>query len=98
MSAIPDEVQPRSSKNHAFVDEVAAANVRLALRTILQKSPVLCEMAEKGEIALVGGMYDIETGKVRIYTDLEITLGNKRDLWAVKERTALSRKRSDSGK
>jgi carbonic anhydrase len=54
----------RSSKNAAFVDAAAHSNVKLTIETIRQKSPVLKEMELKGEIKIVGAMYDIETGKV----------------------------------
>ena len=43
---------------------MAEHNVRLAMANIRQKSPILREMERKGEIAIVGGMYDLETGKV----------------------------------
>ena len=39
-------------------------SVRLAMANIRQKSPILRDMERKGEIAIVGGMYDLETGKV----------------------------------
>jgi carbonic anhydrase len=54
----------RSSKNHHFVDEVAHKNVHLTVKDIMDKSAVLREMAQKGEIKIVGAMLDVETGKV----------------------------------
>lgn len=54
----------RSSKNYVFVNNVAENNVRLAMTNIRRNSPILRDMERKGEIAIVGGMYDIETGKV----------------------------------
>jgi carbonic anhydrase len=51
----------------ALVDEVAAANVKHVIGVIREKSPILREMLEKGEIAIVGGMYDLKTGKVAFY-------------------------------
>jgi carbonic anhydrase len=56
--------EARSSKNAAFVDRVAENNVRLAISNIRKQSPILREMERKGEIAIVGGMHDLETGKV----------------------------------
>lgn len=64
---IPDNGQPRTSKNYEFVGKVAEANVRMVLQQILEKSPILREMLEKGEIGLVGGMYDLATGEVKFY-------------------------------
>jgi carbonic anhydrase len=54
----------RSSKNHHFVDAVAHENVHLTVKDIMDKSAVLRELAEKGEIKIVGAMLDVETGKV----------------------------------
>jgi len=67
IDAVPADVQPRTSKNYKFVDDVAAANVRLAMQQIRERSPVLREMLDKGEIGLVGGMYDLKTGKIQFY-------------------------------
>jgi carbonic anhydrase len=57
----------RSSNNHYFVDAVAENNVKMTVRTLLEKSPVLREMAEKGQIKVVGALLDVETGKVQFY-------------------------------
>jgi len=54
----------RNSSNAAFVEKVALLNVRHTIRQILRKSPILKEMVENGEIAIIGGMYDVETGRV----------------------------------
>lgn len=67
IDAVPAEVQPRTSKNSAFVDQVSEANVRLVMKEIRERSPILREMLDKGEIGLVGGMYDLSTGKVQFY-------------------------------
>ena len=57
----------RNADNSRFVENVAALNVKLAMAQISRQSPVLKEMLEQGEIAIVGGMYDVETGKVEFY-------------------------------
>ncbi len=67
IDAVPADVQPRTTKNHEFVDDVAEANVRLVIKEIHERSPVLREMLDKGEIGIVGGMYDLSTGKVEFY-------------------------------
>ncbi len=69
MDAVPADVSPRTSKNQAFVDQVSEANVRLVMRQIRERSPTLREMLDEHEIGLVGGMYDLETGKVRFFND-----------------------------
>ncbi len=54
----------KSSKNDAFVDYVGRNNVIIAIETIKQKSPILKEMADKGEIKIVGAYYSLKTGEV----------------------------------
>ena len=60
-------IQPRDSKNPKFVDAVAAANVRYQMKRVREKSPILREMIDKGEVGLVGGLYDISTGEVTFF-------------------------------
>jgi carbonic anhydrase len=67
MDAIPADVTPRTSKNSEFVDQVAEANVRLVMQQIRDRSPILKEMLDNGQIGLVGGMYDLSTGEVRFF-------------------------------
>lgn len=57
----------RTSSNPEFVENVAKLNVRLVMKQIRERSPIIAEMIDKGEIALVGGMYDVETGVVDLY-------------------------------
>ncbi|MOA45337.1 hypothetical protein D3C78_1677270 [compost metagenome] len=37
------------------------------MKNIRESSPILNELVTSGEIALVGAMYDVETGKVTFY-------------------------------
>jgi len=64
---VPAGVQPRTTKNSAFVNDVSEANVRLVMKEIRERSPILREMLEQGQIELAGGMYDLATGKVQFY-------------------------------
>lgn len=57
----------RSSKNKHFVENVASLNVKNAVNEIPQRSAILKQMLEDGEIDIVGGMYDVKTGIVEIY-------------------------------
>ena len=63
----------RNATNAEFVEKVASLNVRITKKQILKNSPILKEMIEKGEIALAGGMYDVETGIVDFYDDEIVT-------------------------
>lgn len=57
----------RSSQNPAFVEHVAELNVRLVARQITERSAVIAEMLAASEIALVSGMYDVESGVVEFH-------------------------------
>lgn len=57
----------RNSSNIDFVNDVAAVNVSMTIENIRAQSEVLKTMEDAGEIAIKGGMYDINTGKVHIY-------------------------------
>jgi len=63
----PEDISLRNSSNLEFVNNVAAKNVQLTIDRILEESDVLAEMRNKGEIMIVGGMYDINTGAVTFY-------------------------------
>jgi carbonic anhydrase len=67
MDTVPADVTPRTSKNAEFVDQVAEANVRLVMQQIPDRSPILKEMLDNGQIGMVGGMYDLSTGEVRFF-------------------------------
>lgn len=63
----PQDASLRNSSNIDFVNEVAKKNVELTMDKIVEGSQVLAEMQSKGEIKIVGGMYDIHSGAVRFY-------------------------------
>lgn len=57
--------QVSSIKNdYDLIQKVADENVRLMVTQIKQRSQVLNQLLVQGKIDIVGGMYDIETGKV----------------------------------
>ena len=56
-----------TADNDVLVQKVADRNVQLTVEQIRNKSPLLDAMVKNGEIGIVGGMYDIETGKVQFY-------------------------------
>ena len=64
-----DTLVNRTSQNEEFVERVARLNVLLVKRQITERSPILAEMIENSEIALVGGMYDVNSGAVEFYYD-----------------------------
>ena len=65
--AIDDEdtvEQERTSKNPEFIEKVTRINVKRAIREIVERSPIIKEMSEKGEIKLIGGYHDLSSGQV----------------------------------
>jgi len=63
------ETDDRTSHNHEFVKKVTKENVILGIKQIKKQSPILKEMLDKGEIGIVGAMYDLDTGIVTFYED-----------------------------
>lgn len=66
------ETENRSSSNGEFVEKVATINVKRTVHAIMERSPILKEMIENGEIGIVGGTHDITTGLVTFYDDTMI--------------------------
>lgn len=64
IDAVKSDYSDKSSSNEAYVQEVADMNVALTVKAITERSSVLKEMVDKGEIKIVGAMYDVSSGKV----------------------------------
>ncbi len=63
----PADESMRNSSNLDFVDNVAEKNVLLTMENVRERSRILTEMEQTGEIKIVGGMYNISTGAVDFY-------------------------------
>lgn len=62
-----DEVDGEAnSSNKEFVAKTVENNVLLTMERIRQKSQILTEMEDNGEVAIVGGVYSLKTGKVEM--------------------------------
>jgi len=57
----------RTSNNAAFVERVAELNVLNVKKQVMERSPLLAQMVAQSELAIVGGMYDVESGAVDFY-------------------------------
>lgn len=57
--------QDRNSSNALFVKNVTRLNVHHGIFHVAENSNVLGEMIAKGEVGIVGGIYDIKTGEVK---------------------------------
>jgi carbonic anhydrase len=59
----------RSGDNPEFVDKVTQIHVRRSVEGVVERSPVLREMIERGQVGLIGAVYDVETGAVEFLED-----------------------------
>lgn len=92
LTALLDKIKPsveaeertegnRNSNNETFVHHVTEINVFNAMINIPSKSPVIKELLDDKKVALVGGLYNIETGTVEFYDAEEIKrIADKYDL------------------
>lgn len=55
---------PRTSANDAFVEAVAATHVRLTVEAMRRDSAILRDLEAKGQILMVGAVYDLGTAAV----------------------------------
>lgn len=70
--AVDDELETkenRTSSNPVFVENVSVINVKRTVKSIMERSPILKEMIESGQLGIVGGTHDISTGIVDFYKD-----------------------------
>lgn len=68
--AVDSETQTkenRNANNSVFVENVATINVKQTVQAIMERSPILSEMINSGQIGIIGGMHDISTGEVQFY-------------------------------
>ncbi|MDQ3020772.1 MAG: carbonic anhydrase family protein [Bacteroidota bacterium] len=59
-----ETISERNSKNIKFIENVTINNVKLGVEGIRKRSAILSEMETENKIKIVGGIYDVETGKV----------------------------------
>lgn len=64
--AATDYAGEKSGKNYAYVDAVAATQVKQTITLIRDRSPVLRGLEQDGKIRIVGSMYDLKTGRVSL--------------------------------
>jgi carbonic anhydrase len=57
----------RNGKNAEFVNRVTENNVHLTIAQIKQESPIIAELEANGQLKIIGGVYNVETGKVTFY-------------------------------
>ncbi len=68
----------RNSENAEFVENVSSLNVKRSVKMVVDRSYILEQMIEKGEIAIIGAKHNLDTGIVDFYEDTMIS--NKSDV------------------
>ena len=62
-----DEVDGElNSSNKKFIAKTVENNVKLTIQRIREKSSILKEMEDNGDVKIVGGVYSLHTGKVEL--------------------------------
>ncbi|MES2734207.1 MAG: carbonic anhydrase family protein [Bacteroidota bacterium] len=64
VEAVAEYQGEKKSSNEEYVHRVTEKNVQLAMERIRKESPILRAMEAQGEIGIVGGVYDMDTGLV----------------------------------
>jgi carbonic anhydrase len=62
-------IDDRTSKNPDFVEKINALNVKHQIDTIIRQSDIVNDMIEARQIAIVGSIYDLATGRVNFLED-----------------------------
>ena len=78
-------VTDRNASNSPFVENVAEINVKRSVKNIIERSFILEQMVENGEIGIVGAMHNIETGEVTFYSDVEFIKDDNNPNFSVAE-------------
>jgi carbonic anhydrase len=74
----------QDGKDHLHKDSVAYTNVENSLEEILTRSEIVKEMFEKGQIGIVGGVYNVENGHVDFFKNLTKKTKSEKQLESVK--------------
>jgi carbonic anhydrase len=59
--------QDRNGSNVVFVNRVTKLNVLLTMERLRKESPIIAGLEREGAIKIIGGVYNVETGKVTFY-------------------------------
>ncbi len=57
----------RTGSNPEFVYKVTETNVHLTIAQIQKQSPIIRDLIENGKVKIVGGMYNVENGRVTFF-------------------------------
>ncbi|WP_336516844.1 carbonic anhydrase family protein [Pollutibacter soli] len=64
-----ETTENRNGSNAEFVNNVTNINVRLTIERIRRESPIIAELETNGQIKIIGGVYNVESGQVSFFED-----------------------------
>lgn len=79
LSSITHKIQrtiPHVKKNFPYMNEadlcssVTVENIKQGVQDLKSRSTILEEMVQKGQLKIIGGLYDVGTGKVNLFEDV----------------------------
>ncbi len=62
-----DTKENRNGSNESFVNNVTSLNVKLTIERIRRESPIIAELESEGKLIIVGGIYEVESGRVTYF-------------------------------
>jgi carbonic anhydrase len=65
-----EEMPHLSNTSSDFIEKVAHFNINNTVEQIFEKSPILKELYELGEIGVAGGYYDVESGEMEFTIEM----------------------------
>ena len=61
-----EKQMPNDPANPEFTNKVAETNVQMTINNMLERSSIIKEMCDAGDVKIVGAMYDVGSGKVSL--------------------------------
>ncbi len=74
IASVRDDGEPRKSTNKVFVQRVTDANVRVTVSRVQSESEGLAALLARGKVGIIGGVYDLRTGKIKWLADTAVNV------------------------
>lgn len=79
----------RTSANKYFVERVTDIQVHRSVEMVIERSVVIRQLVESGQVGLIGGSYSVESGEVKFFEDTWMCGDVKHFYLDVPERSSL---------
>jgi len=64
--------QMSADERETFINAAARENVHRVVKHVTEQSPAIARMVESGEVAIVGALYDVVSGKLDVFEQMEV--------------------------